>query len=691
MAAAASVDRFFELSIIGLVASGYFALFGSGFLDTLSCSIASLTLLCRVLQLAGIMRDVSLRAANWALAAYLGFYAVDAAFLAGTFFAATVHLVFFTAGLKLISARRSRDYVLVSVLAFIALLSAAILSANLTFFVFLTLFVLFAVSALAAGEIRGSIREPHTVTRTGVRWLSLRIAASAAWMAVGVFALTGGLFFILPRTAQAAFGRFLPQRIVSGFSGEIRLGETGEIETRGTAVMHVHIIDGHRPPGGLKLRGMVLTRFDGRRWYNPPRLAAHRKLPEGQIQLVDNEQRWRQGQRLSYEVRVAPMGAGTLFFAGIPEFLRIDEPELLESPFGDYRVPGRPRGLLYFAQSFVDGAAASGGIPGYMPPEMRELYLALPAVDPRIPELVRRITAGMQSDHARAAAIESYLRRSYGYTTRLLSHEVRDPLADFLFDRRKGHCEYFASAMAVMLRSAGIPARVATGFQDGVYNPISGWWVVRAQDAHSWVEAWLPDRGWTTFDATPPAAAPAASTWGSLLLYLDAADTFWQDWVLDYNLGHQLVLASRMQQSAQFFGNTKRAMSDAAAAAEAWIRRYGIVLAVILALAFVLRRYGSKLAARFRAASRVRQVQRGQAQPGDATILYEQMLGALKRRGLEKPSWVTPAEFVGHIRTPETAAIVGDFTAAYNGMRFGGRIDAAARMVELLGALERRS
>ena len=91
----------------------------------------------------------------------------------------------------------------------------------------------------------------------------------------------------------------------------------------------------------------------------------------------------------------------------------------------------------------------------------------------------------------RARDFERYLRTNFSYTTDLLDNEVRDPLANFLFERKAGHCEYFASAMAVMLRAVHIPSRVATGFQSGVYNPITGWHVLRSSDAHSWVEAWV--------------------------------------------------------------------------------------------------------------------------------------------------------------------------------------------------------
>ena len=128
---------------------------------------------------------------------------------------------------------------------------------------------------------------------------------------------------------------------------------------------------------------------------------------------------------------------------------------------------------------------------------------------------------------------------------------MQDPLAHFLFERKAGHCEYFASAMAVMLRSLGIPSRVVTGFQSGIYNPLNGWQVIRASDAHSWVEAYLPRRGWATFDPTPPDPNAVQTGLGTkLAMYMDAAETFWQEWVLNYDLEHQLVLATRVQQSS---------------------------------------------------------------------------------------------------------------------------------------------
>ena len=122
------------------------------------------------------------------------------------------------------------------------------------------------------------------------------------------------------------------------------------------------------------------------------------------------------------------------------------------------------------------------------------------------------MTAGAETPAQRARAIEGHLRQDYGYTLELLSKPVDDPLAYFLFVRKKGHCEYFASSMAVMLRTLGIPARVVNGFRGGEYNDLTGSYIVREKDAHSWVEAYFPEYGWVTFDPTPAGQAGSTAT-----------------------------------------------------------------------------------------------------------------------------------------------------------------------------------
>jgi hypothetical protein len=695
------VDRYFELSVLGLVLSGYLAVLGSGYLDLPTAILTAAGLLIRgvMVMSTGAFRFQPPRFATTVVTlAYIGFYPVDYFLLSRDFITATVHLVFFLAIVKVLTARYTRDYVFLGVVGFLEILAASVLSASLTFFVFLVLFLAFAVATFASSEIRRSMRQPHHLARSGVRRLQWRLAALTACMSVGILVLTAGLFFLLPRTAQAAFRHLVPQRYhLPGFSNEMTLGEIGEIQKLQTAVMHVRITGAHHT-AGLKWRGMSLAEFDGRRWFNRPEPGTPLRVSQGLLQLAGPYEQWRPGQRMQYEVQLSAMASDTLFFAGRPEVVLINSPMLIGTAGDSFRL-GTPNteGVRYGVYSYLEDVSTPRDGPEQAPFAVRLAYLQLPPLDPRIPVLAERVTEGALTEEARARALERYLQTAYRYTTRLPQREARDPLAQFLFERRAGHCEYFASAMAVMLRSLRIPARVVTGFQSGIYNPVSGWYIVRASDAHSWVEAYLPRRGWTTLDPTPPAAdQPSASLWARFGFCLDAADTFWQEWVLNYNLDRQLILATRMEDSGRTFGaewvySLRTGARRWRAAAVAWGRRYGLAVLAGLLAALAIWLAGPRLWTWWRTLSRVRQAQRGAASAQDATLIYLRLLRLLTRRGFEKPAWVTPAEFARMLPATPVSALVASFTTAYNGLRFGCDAGAAPRMLALLDQIERES
>jgi hypothetical protein len=304
------------------------------------------------------------------------------------------------------------------------------------------------------------------------------------------------------------------------------------------------------------------------------------------------------------------------------------------------------------------------------------------------------MTTGTTGDLEHARAVERHLREDYSYTLELPDHEVPDPLAYFLFTRRKGHCEYFASAMTVMLRALGIPARLATGFQSGVYNSITDLWVIRASDAHTWVEAWIPGHGWTTFDPTPPDPNPPSFGLAARVgMYLDAAETFWQQWVVGYDAGHQGTLADRFEQGARgmgigWFDSLTSLVEWKGTRVKAWAHRFGLRVVIVLTRGAWLWALGPPLFRLLRMRRRVQRVRRGEASVGDATLLYQRMLTVLKRRGYQKPAWFTPAEFAASLAGSPLAEPVHEFTSAYNALRFGGRTDVAPRLSALLDELE---
>ncbi len=690
---AGAAGRLFEAAVLGLVASGFLALLGSGYLDLPSIAGTAAAILARTALLVSGRRFRIPGKWMTALAVlYTGFYPLDYFFFSGSFLTATVHLVLFLAAVKILSAATDRDYAFLILVAFLEIVAASLLSANLNYFVFLALFLLFGVASLAAWEIRRSAAVGRTVAASRNAF-NRRLAAFALVGSAGILLIAAGLFFILPRTARAAFEHLVPERFhLTAFSGEMTLGEIGEIKRQTTPLMHVRI-PGADGPVHLKWRGMALGEFDGRRWYNSSTEGETLRVHSGLLRLADDDQRRRHGPRLNYEVRLKSFASDTLFIAGSPEFIRIDAPSLIRTSEGSFRLRYRPAAIIrYGVYSYLGDSVAPAA---ELSARERERYLSLPSLDPRIAPLARRVIANARDDFGRAQALERYLRTEFGYTLEAPDVVPPDPLADFLFRRRKGHCEYFASAMAVMLRSLGIPARVVTGFQSGAYNPISGWQVIRASDAHSWVEAWLPGRGWVTFDPTPPDPnPPAIGFFTRLALLLDAAETFWQGWVLDYDLNRQLFLASQLRRSGRLvsFG-----WLDGIGPGwdrfkgEAWtfLERFGFLLVEVALAAGILGWLGWRWLRWRRRRLRRQRLEEGRAEASDATRLYLRALELLQRKGFERPPWLTAPEFARHLPQGPVADAFRAVAAEYERLRFGGRPEAGRRLMRSCAELEK--
>src|SRR5712671_3284076 len=198
------VERFFEFSLLGLLASGFLAVVGSGYLDMPTMLVTAVALILRALIVAGLVRFRLPGGVVTAVTlAYVGFYPIDYFFISGpTFFPAAIHLVFFVAVVKILTAHTNRDYFLLKIIAFLELLAACVLSERVNFFIFLLFFLILGVATFASGEIRQSRQRRITVARTSGKGLSLRLAAVAIFVSVAILVFTAGLFFFLPRTAR---------------------------------------------------------------------------------------------------------------------------------------------------------------------------------------------------------------------------------------------------------------------------------------------------------------------------------------------------------------------------------------------------------------------------------------------------------------------------------------------------------
>ncbi len=696
-----AVDRFFELSLLGLLASGFLAVAGSGYLDAPTVVLTSVALLIRVLLVTGVIRfDLPPLIVTLTTIAYIGFYPVDYFFISRSFIPAAIHLVFFVAVVKILTARSSRDFLFLKVIALMELLAACIVSTSFNFFVFLLLFLVLGVATFASSEIcQSRLRGDSPVNMPGAGVIA-RLTMVTLSVSFAILVITAGLFFFLPRTARAAFQHLVSHRYhLAGFSNHVSLGEIGEIKQENVPVMHVKMDHPEDRALSLKWRGAALAEFNGRAWFNRPTPGQILQPDRGGLLRLEKPMPYHSGRYISYAVYLTDLAQDALFFAGTPQYMRIDS-LVVRRPNKNYSAQFTDaRTVSYQVYSHLDSAAVVD--PDTVEPlslAARETYLQLPRLDPRIDALTKNVVAGISAPAAQARILENYLRTNYGYTLELPKTEPDDPLAFFLFHRKKGHCEYFASAMAVMLRQLRIPSRVVTGFQSGVYNPISGSLLIRSSDAHSWVEAWLPDRGWTTFDPTPPDPnVHPLSAWTRLGFYADAIDVFWQDWVLNYNLERQLQLAARVGDSSRHIrlnwsaGDGGFWSARNWAAARDFIRRYGYVLFGVLVLAALAKFLGPDGWKWWAARRRMIKVQRGEGSASDATLLYQRMLKALRRRGIEKPVWLTPCEFARVLQEPELSLLIEDFTSAYNELRFGRNPEAAGRIFALLERLETAS
>ena len=696
--AAASMERFLDISLLALVWCGALSAAVCGWWDAPTLALTAVALVWRGARLAGARPSPPPAAVAVIALAWCGFSIIDAWNSPHGFLGVVIPLFYFLAAAILLVATTGRDNFRVALLCFAALLAGALDSTGPGFFLALACFVPCTVAALAAAEILRSLE--GAAAQVPARRLAPRLVLLTCLAAASILLLATGLFFLLPRTADAA-RRWQSSHLLrlEGFSTRITLREIGELKTSSRPVMHITIFS-PRPVGGLKWRGGLLTTFDGRQWSDPEPAPPLASAAAGHFALVPSAER-QPGAHISYDVELEPADSAALFFAGTPESLDLRNHAVLRGSSGQARLARRPPGVFrYSAYSRLEASPEQSRAAWPAPPLAPDDAagdLQLPAtLDPRIRELARLWASGASSDLGRARAIETRLRTGYGYTLELPPVGTADPLANFLFVRRRGHCEYFASAMTVMLRTLGVPARMATGFESGIYNPLTGQWLMRASDAHAWVEAWLAGRGWTTFDPTPPDPNRAApSVLAGFALYLDAARSFWSHWVVNFDPSRQGTLADRFDEAARVAGiRWFDSLSDTGSTweqrAAGWLRRFGLRLAAAMLLGVGLWKFGPRSIRGLRLRLRVSRARRSPATARDATLLYQRMLAILARRGYHKPPWFTPAEFAASLPAGPLAAAVVEFTATYNAFRFGRRVPDPPRMSALLEALGQR-
>jgi transglutaminase-like putative cysteine protease len=697
------ISRFFEGALLLLVSSGFVTLVATGKLDFPSILAVSGALVIRGYAfITGRNWQLPEKWTGYLTLLYLAVYILD--FLTGTFVSATVHLVLFSLIVKLFSIHRDRDYVYLAVLSFLSVLAASVLTVDAIFFAAFIIFVVLAVVTFASFEMRRSAMaadvSAHDLHLPPAR-LRRSLGSLTAVLVIGIFAGATVIFFALPRVTSSYLGRFAPHnRYVTGFSNTVQLGDIGRVQQSDAVVMHVQLLPGYRFPQEIYWRGVALSLFDGKRWYNPPSASGTQRLLDARSMFVPSLQNAPR-RELRYRVLMEPIGTNVFFGLPFLETVAGNYRNVVVDEYGAFTSFDRDRTVgMYTATSNIGRPqpdALRRAVADY-PADTTVRYLQLPQVDPRVRRLARDITRDATNNYDRARAIENYLRVNFGYTLELPTHTMSDPIANFLFERKRGHCEYFASSMAIMLRTLGIPARIVNGFRGAEFNRVSGSYVVRARQAHSWVEAYFPDQGWITFDPTPAAGNASPEGFGELALYLDAAHEFWREWIINYDFSHQRTLGAATIDGSRVKLNSMRDAVDnwysrTLAAAGRGQERLGSEprrwtgMAVAFLVFVLLAINAPRIWRAVRSARAARSPRRNPEQA--ATIWYARMEKTVARRGWRKLPSQTPQEFIETIADPHLRITVERFTEKYERARFGESAEDAEQLSEVLEEVKR--
>lgn len=728
-----AVQRYFEISLFLLVATGVTSVVSAGKLDAVSTTIPPAVLLYKAIRLwRGRGPELTSRMATGLVLGYFLFFPLDLWVLSRAMAAdapnplmyaallATIHLLLFATLVRLCSARTNRDSVFLCLLAIACMLASAILTVGTGFLAALTVFLVLAVSTFVALEMRrsaaGAVSPAIDFGSPFAHRLSRALFVMSILVAVSALALGGLLFFLIPRFTTGYFSAFnLRPSLMTGFSDDVTLGEIGQIQQSTSVVMRIHVDGNPLSAQDVHWRGIVLTNFDGKHWFTPDsRKEVITAAPFDEYKFSPKELRGGHLVPLRYTVLMQPIATDAIFFAPRIAGLRgrfgnsLARPGLfsgsgflLRDPTGSIFNPAHNAVTTrYDAVSLlpiVSPAELRAAAPDF-PQEISNAYLQLPLrLDPRIRRLAEDVTAHSRDEYDRVSAISAYLSSHYQYTLNLQGPVPADPLANFLLVRRAGHCEYFATAMTIMLRTLGIPARYVTGFAPGEYNDVAGDYIIRASDAHAWVEVYFPGYAWLAFDPTPPGSENHGGVIDRLGLYWDWFQYNWGEWVVNYDFSHQIVLGRSVHAASRTWSDRardfyQRAQRTALNAVIALDRRteaspYFLPSLLVLLVALLVALRGRAMIRYFVARWRLRAHRGGNLTANLAALEYSEMLRLLEKRGWKKSPSQTAVEFASAIPAPEFAAPVARMTEMYQSARFGGHPARIEQMSALLRSI----
>jgi transglutaminase-like putative cysteine protease len=553
---------------------------------------------------------------------------------------AGVALLTLLAAIKLLEARGLRDAYILNYLGFFLVITNFLFDQSMLTGVYMLAVVTVMTASLSSlGESSG--HSPAMAIAANLGRAGVLVAQAVPLMLV--------LFVLFPRIPGPLWG--LPKdawSAVSGLSEEMSPGDISNLSQSDAVAFRVQFQGQPPPPPARYWRGPVLDVTDGRRWSRGARGAWPRPV---RFQ--------RAGAPLDYEVTLEAHGKRWLFALDLPAATPAGATmsEALELRAGrDVRERMRYRMRSYPVYRLEAQSAANA-----------RALLHLPAArHPRTKALARGWRDELGDPRAVVERAMAWFARE-GFVYTLTPPRLDgDAVDEFLFGSREGFCEHYAAAFVVLMRAAGVPARVVTGYQGGEQNPINGYVVVRQRDAHAWAEVWLAGLGWTRVDPTAAVVpqridqgmsaaiprsvgaaglsftpAPAlADSLRRVRQALDAVQTSWNAWVLGYGASRQRELLAGLGIDAASYGT--------------------LVITLTLALAALLGLLALWLFSRRQRRDPVR-------------AAYASFCARLSRRGITRRAAEGPLDFAARVarRRPDLRAAVDAITSSYVALRYG--------------------
>jgi transglutaminase-like putative cysteine protease len=697
-------ERAFKSSSLFLAASAFCGLILAGSVPIWLAALTGTLLTLALLQAWGISTSQAgleqigraPRLPNILLITAFLLFLADLVLMSRELLSAGIHFLVLLLGIKLLTLNQRRDYRHLYAISLMGMLASAALTTETWYVPIFLLYLLAAVWTLLLYHLTddqpGGVENGASCHLLPVPGPKAGITSRFFWLTNGVasatFVLTLAIFFLLPRIGAGLLQKARGEALrTTGFSERVDLGTIASVKQDPQVVMRVELPE---RPGGmdrLYLRGVAYDHYSGRSWTASRTGRRSLGMSGDGTYIVRSAARGTERSSLSIQqdILLEALDTAVLFAAPFPESVSGDLPGVQSDGMAALYLPfpssSRIRYSVVSRQPQLVLNDQTVPTPEY-PRSILERYLQLPELSDKVAELSQEVVRSAATPNERIIAVQDHLQRSYRYSLNVETAASLHPLEDFLFDSKSGYCEHYATAMVIMLRAVGVPARLVTGFLATEWNEFGGYFTVRQRDAHAWVEVYLASSGWMTFDPTPSAeTTPVRSVWETVFRMNESLRLYWDRLFVHYSIRDQWALVQEMKERGDAVrGHANQWISALTTLAATFrsvmggsLRSALVGWVSLLALLAALSAFAIIAAAKKTPWSPVASWRGGPRRRLHIVTLYKRMLQVLSVHGLRKSSAVTPGEFCRFIETEwqSAAVFVKSLTQLYCQGRFG--------------------